>query len=144
MHAHPHDIEAEVYELPANEGRRRTGRSRARRASHPMKSEPNQSPSPEKRNAFVAWLVDETVSAFVRAAGDREALKAAVFLFLNRAYEAGLAADEITDLLGIGPKSAMSRASLSKTDEEAVFAAFDELDELIESVHAQPPSTRNA
>lgn len=35
----------------------------------------------------------------------------------------------------------MSRASLSKADEEAVLAAFDELDELIEAVHAQQTQT---
>src|SRR4051794_15823045 len=87
--------------------------------------------SPEKKAAFVAWLSDETVSGLARAAGNSEALKAVVFLYLNRAYEAGLPADEITDMLGIGPKSAMSRASLSQKDEQSVLAAFDELDELV-------------
>jgi hypothetical protein len=72
--------------------------------------------SPDAKRAFVAWLVDGTTSSLRKVAGDVEALKAAVFLYLNRAYEAGLHAEEITDLLGIGPQNVMSRASLSKTD----------------------------
>jgi len=109
-----------------------------------MKFDVRSDSSPEKRNAFVAWLVGETALTLTRSAGNPEGLKAAVFLYLNRAYEARLPADEITDLLGIGPASAMSHASLSKKDEESVLAAFDELDELIEAVHARPPPNQNA
>ena len=86
----------------------------------------------------MAWLKSETVSTFERSRGDPERLKAAVFLYLNRAYESGLHADEITDLLGVGAQSIMTRASLSKGDEESILAAFDELDELIGQVHAKP------
>ena len=109
-----------------------------------MKFDARIEPSPEKKTAFVAWLVGETVSGLSGAAGNPEALKAVVFLYLNRAYEARLPAEEITDLLGIGPSSAMSRASLSKEDEKAVLAAFDELDEVIEAVHIRPPSNQSA
>jgi len=105
-----------------------------------MKFDAHVDSSPERRSAFVSWLSDETTTSLRSAAGDAEALKAAVFLYLNRGYEAGLPPDEITDLLGVGPGSAMSRASLSKEDEEAVLAAFDVLDGLIEKVHARPHS----
>jgi hypothetical protein len=108
-----------------------------------MKFDARTDSSPERKSAFVAWLLEETTSSLRRAAADAEALKTAVFLYLNRAYEAGLPADEITDLLGVGPQSALSRASLSKKDEEAVFAAFDLFDELTEKVYARPPTNEN-
>jgi hypothetical protein len=85
---------------------------------------------------YVAWLVDQTVSTLRRAAGNPEALKAAVFLYLSRAYEAGLLADKIADYLAVGATSILSRAALSKQDEEAILDAYDLLDETIESTYA--------
>ena len=108
-----------------------------------MKFDARSDASPEKKEAFTAWLVAETASMLRRAAGDSEALKAAVFLYLNRAYEAGLQPNEVTDLLGIGPKSAMSLAALVKKDEESVLAAFDALDALAEAVHSSGPKKKD-
>ena len=89
------------------------------------------------KEEFVAWLLDETVSMLQRSAGNGEALKGAVFLFLNRAYEAGIPADQITDMLGIGAKSALSRAALGKEDEQSVLNAFDALDGVVEAVYSE-------
>jgi hypothetical protein len=97
--------------------------------------------SPGKKEAFIAWLIDETASGLRRASGDCDALKAVVFLYLNRAYQARLSADEITDVLGVGSTSAMSRAALTKEDDEVVLQAFETLDPLVEAIHTQSPSS---
>ncbi|HEY6166875.1 MAG TPA: hypothetical protein VI454_02460 [Verrucomicrobiae bacterium] len=104
-----------------------------------MKFDARTDSSPEKKTAFTAWLLEETISTLRRSAGDPEGLKTAVFLYFNRAYEAGIPPDEVTDLLGVGPASAMSPASLSKKDKECVLAAFEVLNGLIEAVHSGPP-----
>jgi hypothetical protein len=105
-----------------------------------MKFNAHTDKSAAGKETFITWLLNETVSALQRAAGKPEALKAAVFLYLNRAYEAGLSADEITDLFGVQPGNALTCANLGKQDEELVLVAFESMDGLIEAVHGQPPA----
>ena len=83
-------------------------------------------------DAFVATLLSETSAALQRSAGDAAALRGVVFLYLNRAYEAGLKPDRICDLLGISQNSILSRAKLSKQDEAAVMDAYEALDSILE------------
>ena len=97
-----------------------------------MKFDARTEHSPEKKEAFVAWLTGETASMFERADGDRERLKAAVFLFSNRAREAGLLEAEVADTLGVS----IARAALSKEEEEAVLDFAETIDPLATAVYA--------
>jgi hypothetical protein len=81
---------------------------------------------------FLEMLLSETSAAMQRSAGDSEALRGVVFLFLNRAYEAGLEPDLICNLLGASEDNVLNRAGLSKKDEAAVMDAYEILDPLLE------------
>lgn len=82
-------------------------------------------------------LVRETAEGLGRARGNTEALRGAVFLYLHRAYEAGLEPDTAVSLFGVGPGTAMAAAELSPEDTEAVIQAYDEQDELVRRVHGR-------
>ncbi len=100
-----------------------------------MKFDARKNRDPARREAFIEWLVAEAVSGLQRAAGDAESLRAVVFLYLNRGYEAGLGADVICDRLGITERSVLVRAELSEVDQQAVLDAFEELDPIIEAMY---------
>ena len=85
--------------------------------------------------AFVERLLSETTAALMEAAGDQEALRGVVFLYLNRAYEAGLDPEVICDLLGVSEDNILRRARLSKQDEAAVMDAYEALDPVLEQQH---------
>jgi hypothetical protein len=87
---------------------------------------------PLNREAFVETLLSETSSALKRAADDPEAIRGVVFLYLNRAYEAGLEPDLICDLLGVSKDCLLKRAKLSKQNEAAVIGAYEVLDRILE------------
>ncbi len=89
----------------------------------------------EKRKAFIDWLVAETVSGFKRSQNDPESIKGLVFLYLNRAYEAGLPAEEITDILGVIPNSILNQANLPKPVEQLVLQAFEQVDPVVEKTY---------
>jgi hypothetical protein len=76
-------------------------------------------------------LASETVEAFQRAAGDAEALKGVLFLYLNRAYEAGLEPDTICDLLGVLDNNILERAGLSPADETVILDAYRVIDPIL-------------
>jgi hypothetical protein len=82
--------------------------------------------------AFVERLLSETSAGLRRAAGDQEALRGVVFLYLNRGYEAGLNPEVICDLLGVSEDNILKRARLSKQDEAAVMDAYEALDSVLE------------
>jgi hypothetical protein len=89
------------------------------------------------REAFVDRLRSETAAALTRAAGDPDALRGIVFLYLNRGYEAGLEPDYICELLGISDDNVLRRAELSKQDEAAVIDAYDRLSPVLEQQYKQ-------
>jgi len=84
--------------------------------------------------AAIDKLASETASALSRAAGtgDADALRGAVFLYLNRAYEAKLDPDLICDLFGVSQNNILSQAKLSKGDEAAALDAYAQLDPILE------------
>ena len=106
-------------------------RSRPQKA---MRFDARTNDDPATRKAFVDWLVSETVSSLQRA----EDVRAAVFLYLNRAYEAHLASDYILDLFGVGPGSILSQAKLSPEKEAEATQAFEALDPVAEGTWSQP------
>ena len=84
---------------------------------------------------FTEKLLSETASALQRSTGDVEAIRAVVFLYLNRAYEHGLKPDLICDLLGVLDDNVLSRAKLSSQDEASVMDAYESLDPVLEQVY---------
>lgn len=97
-----------------------------------MKFDARIETSPEKKDAFVAWLTRETVSTFERSVGDAEGLKSCVFLAVNRAHEAGITSNETARLVGISS----ARAHLSTEDEEVVLDWLEALDPIAKAAHA--------
>lgn len=103
-----------------------------------MKFDARTEHSPEKKEAFVAWLIVETVSMFERANGEHESLNAAVFLFSNRAREAGISESEVAEALGVS----IARAALSKEEEEAVLDNAETFDPLAAAIHSVPTTPK--
>lgn len=95
-----------------------------------------QQPDPQSdKAAFTAWLMDETAFSLQRAANNDEGLKAAAFLFTNRAREAGLTTDEMATILGIS----IARANLTENAETTVLDSVESLDPIAAAVHAINP-----
>lgn len=106
-----------------------------------MRYDARVNPDPAARAAFTEWLVREAASGLQRARGDADALRGIVFLYLSRAYEAGLDPEAALQLFGVGPGTAVDEAGLSLEDQEAVIEAYDEQDPLIRRVHGVPDRT---
>ncbi len=100
-----------------------------------MKFDARSTSDSDARAAFIEWLVSETASGLVRSRGDVELLKAPVFLYLNRAYEAHLDPDLIADLIGASERSILDRAGLSDEEEQAVINAYESLVPTIEAMY---------
>jgi hypothetical protein len=106
------------------------------RGDYAMKFDAQNDHDPTRREAFIEWLVAEAASGLQRAAGNAESLRAMVFLYLHRGYEAGLQADLIADLLGITEHSVLVRANLAEEDQQVVLDSFEELDPIIEQMYS--------
>lgn len=102
-----------------------------------MKFDARTDASPEKKEAFVSWLTDETASTFRRSGGDAESLKTFVFLAVNRAHEAGLTSQETARIVGVS----VARAAIGPEEEEHVYHWLEALDPIATAVHA-PRSER--
>ena len=99
-----------------------------------MKFDARIEKSPEKKEAFAAWLTAETTSTLQRASGDPEGLKAAAFLFANRAREAGMAEHEVAEVIGVS----IARAGLQEADEDAVLDFVEAFDPIGTAVYPAP------
>jgi hypothetical protein len=98
-----------------------------------------QQPDPQSdKAASVAWLTDETASSLQLAANNDEGLRAAAFLFTNRAREAGLTTDEMATILGIS----IARANLTERAEASVLDTVESLDPIATAVHAIDPAPK--
>ena len=94
------------------------------------------------REALIETLLSETAAALLRSAGDAEGIRGVVFLYLNRAYEGGLDAELICDLLGVSQDNILNRAKLSKEDEAAVMDAYEALDPILEQMYGSIDQTQ--
>ena len=85
---------------------------------------------------FRGWLERETVDSLRRGYGDGEAAKAAIFLFVNRAYEAHMPEPEIGALFG----RCVVQGGFREEDEEPAFVWLEHFAAIAEGVHrdAQP------
>jgi hypothetical protein len=80
---------------------------------------------------FRGWLERETVDSLRRGYGDGEATKAAIFLFVNRAYEAHMSEPEIGAMFG----RCVVQAGFREEDEEPAFDCLEQLAAIAEAVH---------
>jgi hypothetical protein len=96
-----------------------------------MKHDFRAQPSGEAAERFRAWLEAETVDTLRRAYSDAEGTKGAIFLFVNRAFEAHLPEAEIPALFG----TCIVRAGFQERDEEPAFAWLEHFCEIASRVH---------
>ncbi len=88
-------------------------------------------PTGDAANRFCYWLEQETIDSLRRTHGNNEATKSAVFLFVNRAYEARMSAAMIGEMFG----TCIVRAGHSEHDEELDFRLLEEFGQLAAKVH---------
>lgn len=96
-----------------------------------MKHDFRKQLSGELANAFYSWLEQETIDSLRRSYGDGESTKGAIFLFVNRAYEAHMPETQIGELFG----RCMVRAGFREQDEEPAFSWLEHFSQIAMGVH---------
>jgi hypothetical protein len=96
-----------------------------------MKHDFRNLPDGAEADLFRGWLERETVDSLRRGYRDGEATKAAIFLFVNRAYEAHMPESEIGALFG----TCVVQAGFREEDEEPAFVWLEHFAAIAEGVH---------
>ncbi len=96
-----------------------------------MKHDFRAQPTGDAADQFCSWLEQEATEALRRSHGDGEATKAAIFLFVNRAYEAHMPEQRIGGMFG----RCVVRAGFREQDEESAFSWLEHFGELAAKVH---------
>ena len=96
-----------------------------------MKHDFREQRSGDAAERFCYWLEQETIDLLHRSHGDSEATRSAIFLFVNRAYEAHMPDAQIGEMFG----RCIVRAGLRKQDEAPAFAWLEEFGQIAAKVH---------
>lgn len=96
-----------------------------------MKHNFRKEPAGQEAEQFCTWLEQETTASLRRSYGDGEATKSAIFLFVNRAYEARMPVTKIGEMFG----TCIVRAGFREQDEEPAFAWLEHFGQLAAGVH---------
>jgi hypothetical protein len=96
-----------------------------------MKHNFQQQPSGEAAERFCSWLEQETTESLRRSLRDEEAIKSAIFLFVNRVYEARMPETQIGEMFG----KCIVRAGFREQDEESAFAWLEQFGQLAAGVY---------
>ncbi|HMF19794.1 MAG TPA: hypothetical protein VKE98_21495 [Gemmataceae bacterium] len=96
-----------------------------------MKHDFRKQPDGKAAKRFCSWLEQETIDSLRRSYGDGEATKSAIFLFVNRAYEAHMPEAEIGELFG----RCIVRAGFREEEEEPCFVWLEHFGQIAASVH---------
>ncbi|MEM1175735.1 MAG: hypothetical protein AAGA33_07525 [Pseudomonadota bacterium] len=96
-----------------------------------MKHDFRGDPDSARAQAFCDWLENETSNALRNDHGNIEAIKSSVFLYVNRAYEAGLPDAAVGRLFG----RSIVKAGYSEEEQDAVFDLLESLAPVAKSVH---------
>ena len=96
-----------------------------------MKHDFRAQPDGENAERFLSWLAQETEHS-LRQAGD---IKAAVFLYVNRAYEAHMPEAQISEVFG----QCVARAGVPDESYDALFGCFEQMAQLAAAVHGKRP-----
>jgi hypothetical protein len=83
-----------------------------------MKHDFREHPSGDEDQGFLVWLENETTDLLRRSYRNGEATKGAIFLFVNRAFEAHMTETGIAELFG----RCIARAGFPSEEDEATFA----------------------
>ncbi|HEY1171584.1 MAG TPA: hypothetical protein VGH19_09460 [Verrucomicrobiae bacterium] len=92
----------------------------------------------EAEDSFITVLIAETTESFRRSAVDTEGLKAAVFLFVNRARENRMDDIKMAEVLGI----CVARAGLSEKDEDFLTEYLEEIASLTRNIPPTPSQSK--
>jgi hypothetical protein len=103
-----------------------------------MKHDFRQQPSGEAAEQFCSWLEQETTASLRHSYGDAEATKSAIFLYVNRAYEAHMPGEQIGKMFG----KCIARAGFREQDDEPAFAWLEFFGQLAAGVQADGASHR--
>jgi hypothetical protein len=93
----------------------------------------SKQPTGSAADEFRTWIEHETIDTLRRSYGNAEATKTAIFLFVNRAYEAHMPDPEIAELFG----KCIVRAGFREEDEEPAFDWLDFFGQLAAKVHGR-------
>ncbi|HTU93748.1 MAG TPA: hypothetical protein VMF69_26950 [Gemmataceae bacterium] len=103
-----------------------------------MKYDFRQQQSSETAIRFCSWLEQETIESLRRSYGNGEATKSAIFLFVNRAYEAHMPEEQIGELFG----RCIVRAAFQEADEEPAFSWLEFFGQLAAKVYGTSEEQR--
>src|SRR5262245_33594462 len=96
-----------------------------------MKHDFRHQPSGEAAEQFCSWLEQETTSSLRGSHGQAEVTKSAIFLFVNRAYEAHMPKAQIGEMFG----KCIVRAGFREQDEEPAIVWLEHFGQLAAGVH---------
>jgi hypothetical protein len=96
-----------------------------------MKHDFSDEPGGEAAERFLNWLEQEMIDMLRRTAGDAEGTKAAIFLFVNRAYEAHMPEQQMAKLFG----KCFVRAGRPEEEEDTAFDLLEFFAEIARNVH---------
>ena len=96
-----------------------------------MKHDFRKKLSGDEANAFLAWLERETIDLLQRTRDDAEGTKTAIWLYVNRAFQAHMSEQEIGSLFG----TCFVRAGRPEEDEAFAFDMLEFLGEMAARVH---------
>jgi hypothetical protein len=97
-----------------------------------MKYDYRSDPDSDEAQSFLSWLEAETSNALRDDYGNIEAVKSSVFLYVNRAYEAGLPDSLVGKILG----SCVATAGYNEAEQEVMFELLESLTATAKLVHA--------
>ncbi|MDJ0870107.1 MAG: hypothetical protein QNK03_28725 [Myxococcota bacterium] len=93
-----------------------------------MKYDLRNDPGAARKPEFLAWLLDTTANDLRAAGSDPEQIKTAVFLFLHRAYEAGIQPEEVVELFGISDPNILSTAGCQGQTDQLAMGFYEQLE----------------
>jgi len=115
---------------PAN---RRAGMIEGMADSPYPKHDFSREPTGVAADDFRLWLEDQTIDMLRRTLDDPEGTKTAIFLFVNRAYEAKMPDGEIGRMFG----KCFVRSGHPQDDQDAAFDLLEFLGEIAKATHSR-------
>ena len=97
-----------------------------------MKHDYRSDPNSDKAQSFLSWLESETADALQSDYGNVEALKSSVFLYVNRAYEAGLPDGLVGQIFG----RSIAKAGYTEAEQDSVFDLLESFAATAKTVHS--------